>query len=64
VWAPLSRLPAVADALPAVAVGQTAFLPVTGLGTTVPMSLAAGLLLSGAATVATTGRRRRRLVRS
>jgi LPXTG-motif cell wall-anchored protein len=50
--------------LPAVAIGPSAFLPVTGLGTTVPMSLAAGLLLSGAATVAGTARRRRRLVRS
>jgi hypothetical protein len=39
-----------------------AFQPATGLGATVPMSLAAGLMLSGGAAAATT--RRRRLARS
>ncbi|MDQ1367349.1 MAG: hypothetical protein QOE57_3391, partial [Acidimicrobiaceae bacterium] len=36
------------------------FLPMTGLGTSVPLSLAAGLMLSGGLGVAATSRRRRR----
>jgi LPXTG-motif cell wall-anchored protein len=47
----------------ATAASAAAFLPTTGLETTVPLSLAAGLMLTGGLGVATTSRRRRLLGR-
>ncbi len=62
VAAGLSLGPARADVTAAVA-SAPVFLPLTGLGSTVPLSLAAGLMLTGGLGAAATTRRRRRLGR-